>query len=678
MLDSLLNPNRVAVVGASREEGKVGHEIFDNLSHGFRGNVYPVNPEADEIHGHEAFDGVREGTDLAVIAVPAGSVPEVLEDCGEKGVNAAIVVSAGFSEVGNDRLESRVLEIARENSITLLGPNVLGLINTENGMNASFASKMPEEGDISFMSQSGAFCTAILDHAKSDHIGFRHFVSLGNKAMLDETGFLDLWRQDSTGTILGYTEGIESGREFMEKARSVSREKPVVMVKSGRTEEGGGAASSHTGSIAGSYEAYRAAFRQSGVIEAESSRELLDYGRALDYQPLPPGGSVAVVTNAGGPGVVTADEIAEHGLDLASFSRETRRELKNSLPDEATVDNPVDLVGDAGHERYKKALEAVLDDGGVDSAVVVLTPQTSTEVKKTAKTVVDVSRKCGKPVMASFMGEDEVSPGVEILEENGVPDFQDPMDAVKVLEAMNRYQEFLDRDRTLREVEFDSSRASEALDGYSGFSDGEKLLKAYGFDVALTQQVDSAAEAVEAATRVGFPAVLKLDSSDIAHKTELDGVETGITGNSEMETAFRDMMSRVHGKVSGSEINGAVVQEEIDGLEIALGMKRDPQFGPLVMVGLGGIYVEAVRDVSFGVAPVSEEFAGEMIEELRSHELFEGFRGKESHVEQVKNAIIRLGEIGLNHPEIQSIDLNPVILKGGTAHVTDITVEMED
>ena len=332
-LDKLFKPETIAVVGASRHEGKTGHEIFDNLTHGFTEEVYPVNPKADEVEGKKAFDEIPEGTDLAVIAVPSKIVPSVMRDAADKNIDAAIVVSAGFSETGNKDLEQQVLDVANKNSIALLGPNVLGLINTENSMNASFASKMPEAGDISFMSQSGAFCTAILDYSKAEHIGFRHFVSLGNKTQLNEVDLLEKWRKDDTETVISYTEGIENGREFMEAAEKTSRDKPIVMIKSGRTDKGGSAASSHTGSIAGSYQAYKAAFRKAGIVEAESNRELLDFGRAFSYQELPEGRNIAIVTNAGGPGVITTDEISQRGLKLAEFSKHTKNQLEESMPD---------------------------------------------------------------------------------------------------------------------------------------------------------------------------------------------------------------------------------------------------------------------------------------------------------------------------------------------------------
>lgn len=677
-LQPLFTPEKIAVIGASRHEGKTGHEVFDNLLHDFEGEVVPVNPNADEVHGVEAEEEAPGDTDLAVVAVPGKIVPDVMRNLAEKNVPAAIVISAGFSENGNEKREEEVLRIAEENDIALLGPNVLGLINTENSMNASFASKMPSEGSISFMSQSGAFCTAILDYAKAEHIGFRHFVSLGNKAMLDEVELLKYWRDDPSETVISYTEGIENGREFVKEARKTSREKPIVMVKSGRTEKGGSAASSHTGSIAGSYEAYKAAFRKAGIVEAESNRELLDFGRAFNYQPLPSGDNIAVVTNAGGPGVITTDEISEHGLELAEFGPETKRKLEEDLPEESGTHNPLDVIGDAGHERYKNALETVLEDENVDAVIVILTPQANTEIDKTAKTVAKASKNSDKPVFASFMGEQDVASGIKILEDKKIPEFQDPKDAVKTFRSMLDYREFLERTETYSDFEYELERADEALENPESYEDFEEVFLSYGFDTALTSNAEAPVDAAEEASRIGYPVVLKVDSPDIKHKTDIGGVKTGLESREEVKEAYHEIMDSVYENAPGSEIRGVEVQEQMDGLEVALGMKRDPQFGPMIMVGLGGIYIEVLKDVSFGIAPISEEEAEQMIQELKSYEIFEGARGQEYDIEPVKEAIMRLGDLALQHDEIQEIDLNPMILKNGKCYISDIEVEMDE
>jgi acetyltransferase len=495
--------------------------------------------------------------------------------------------------------------------------------------------------------------------------------------MLNEVDMLEKWKEDDTETIISYTEGIENGREFIGVAEETSKEKPIVVVKSGRTEKGGSAASSHTGSIAGSYQAYQAAFRKAGIIEAESNRELLDYGRAFSYQSPPEGDSIAIVTNAGGPGVITTDEISQKGLSLAEFSKNTKNKLEDEMPDESTPHNPLDVIGDAGHSRYRKALDIILEDDNVDAVIVVLTPQANTEIEKTAKTIAKADEGTDKPVMASFMGEEDVQKGIDILEENHVPDFQDPVDAVKTLKAMKEYRDFLETDREFRDIDYDEEKAEEALKTFEGYEDSHNLFEAYGFDLPLTKVEGAPGSAQEAGSKVGYPCVLKIDSPDISHKTDIGGVKTGVEGRKDLKEEFLDIVDNVHEKRPGSEINGIIIQEEIDGLEVALGMKRDPQFGPMILVGLGGIYIEALHDISFGIAPISEQEAQQMIEELQSSELFEGVRGEESHIEPVKDAIIRLGEMAMNHEEIQEIDVNPLIVKEDTAYVGDIEVNVD-
>lgn len=675
VLNKLFQPEKIAVVGASRHEGKTGHEVFDNLHHDFEGEVYPVNPEAREVEGEKAYDEIPDDSELVVVAVPAKIVPKIMEDAAEKDVGAVIVISAGFSESGDKKLEEKVVRIAEENDIDLLGPNVLGLINTENSMNASFASKMPEPGSISFMSQSGAFCTAILDYAKAEHIGFQHFVSLGNKSMLNEADFLKKWRKNDADAILSYTEGIADGREYMEEAEKTSREKPIITVKSGRTTKGGEAASSHTGSIAGSYQAYKAAFRKAGIVEAESNRELLDYGRSFAYQPLPQGKKIMIITNAGGPGVISTDEIAQHNLELAELDTETKMDLHEFMPSESTIRNPLDLIGDAGHDRYKKALKSVGRDENVDGVLVLLTPQANTEIEKTAKTIVKAEKEIEKPVFACFMGEKDVDSGAKILEKNDIPDFEDPVDAVKAFKKMSEYREFLETEREYLDIDYDAEKAHLALQDYSGYMDGHKLLEAYGFDMPMTENGEAPHPAEEAAVNIGYPIVMKINSPDISHKTDIGAIKKGITSRQEVNDSFNEIINNIHREKPGSEINGVIVQEQLDGLEVALGMKRDPQFGPMIMIGLGGIYIEALHDISFGIAPISEQEAEQMIEELQSSDLFEGARGEEHSMEPVKEAIIKLGELSLNHEEIQEIDINPLILKKDKAYVADIEIE---
>lgn len=675
MIDKLFNPDKIAVIGASRHEGKTGHEIYDNLIHDFEGETVPVNPNAKKIHGNKCYSETPTDTDLAVIVVPGKIVSDVLEDCAEKNVSAAIVISAGFSETGNEELEQEILEIANENDIALLGPNVLGLINTDNSMNASFASKMPENGKISFMSQSGAFCTAILDYAKAEHIGFKHFVSIGNKAQINEVDLLKYWRETDTETIIGYTEGIENGKEFMRQARKTSKEKPIVMVKSGRTQKGGEAASSHTGSIAGSYQAYNAAFKQTGIIEAESNRELLNYGRTLAYQPLPQGKNVGIVTNAGGPGVITTDEVAEHGLDLAEFRHTTKRKLEQALPEEAALHNPVDVIGDAGHERYKEAVEAVAQDENVDSVIVVLTPQANTEIKKTAKTIAQINKKLDKTITACFIGEQDVQKGVKILENNKIPEFKDPVDAVKTIKQLNKYREYRETEKDYPSIERNVEKAKSAIEDLTKYKNQEELFESYNISTPLTEVVNSPQEAVEAASRIGYPVVMKIDAENISHKTDIGGVKTQVETRKEVEKTFEELIDKAYQAQQEPKLNGVQIQEQVEGTEVAIGMKRDPQFGPMIMVGLGGIYIEALKDISFRIAPVSEQEAEKMIHELQSHEIFEGTRNQEKILEPVKDTILKLSQLSLDNPSIQEIDINPLMVERENARIADIVIK---
>ena len=673
-MDNLFKPQKVAVVGASKKKKKTGHEVFDNLKHHFQGEVVPVNPNAEKVEGIPTEEEIPEGTDLAVIVVPSKIVPNVMRDAAQKNVDAAILISAGFSETGNVGLEEEIVQIADENNIDLLGPNVLGLINTENGLNASFASKTPEKGGISFMSQSGAFCTAILDYAKAEHIGFRHFVSLGNKARINEVELLDYWKEDEeTEVILSYTEGIENGREFIKKAAETTKEKPIIMVKSGRTNKGGEAASSHTGSIAGSHQAYQAAFRKTGIIEAESNRELLNYGRSLAYQPLPKGDNIAIITNAGGPGVITTDEVAQKGMSLAQFSEQTKEKLEEQMPPESTPHNPLDVIGDAGHERYEHALDSIIKDDQVDSIIVILTPQANTEIKKTAKAIVEKEKTTDKPIMTCFIGEKDVEKGQKILERNEIPEFEDPVSAVKSLRAMNKYREYKEKELSDFEIELEKQQKNKKKE-IKTFSDAKNLLKNYKFQNTLSDIVETPKEAKDAASRIGYPIVLKVDSPDIHHKSDIGAIKTGIKNRENAANQFHNVIDNVYHEKPEAHINGVVVQEQVDGMEIALGMKRDPQFGPMIMVGLGGIYIEALHDITFGIAPISKPEAKQMIEELESSELFKGVRGEKSSLEKIEKAIVNLGKLAMENTDIKEIDLNPLILTEEELMVTDIEI----
>jgi acetyltransferase len=694
-LDAFFCPDSVAVVGASRSEEKIGHAVLRNiLDSGYEGKVYPVNPNADEILDLKAYGSVKEipgQLDLAVIVIPAELVLDVMEACGEKGVEAVVVISAGFGEIGQEGVERQreLIEIASEHGVRVLGPNVLGVIDTVCPLNASFAAHMPERGRLGFMSQSGALCVAVLDLAVEEGIGFSRFVSLGNKADVDETSLLRQWRDDpDTGAVLAYIEGVSDGRAFMEAARDLSTEKPMVALKSGTTEAGSEAVSSHTGTLAGSERAYVAAFRKAGVLWAKGWRDLFDWGLAFTYQPSLEGPNVAIVTNAGGPGILTTDALGDSGLALARFADETVLALRDALPEEAATGNPVDVLGDAGPERYGSALRTVLDDGNVDCAVVILTPQILTDVVGTAQVIADVAEEEQKPVLGCFMGEETTSEGDALLNENKVPNYGSPERAVRALDALWQYREYQERrKREPRRFAVDQERVRQALDDACEPGEAVTLVEveardvfdAYGIPLPQARLARTSGEAVDIAEEIGFPVVLKIASPDILHKSDVGGIEVELADADEVRQAYDRVMSRARQHVADAEIWGALVQEMVGaGKEVIVGMNRDPQFGPLMMFGLGGIYVEVLEDVTFRLAPVVESEAREMIDEIQAAPLLRGARGEKAvDLDAIVEIIQRVSQLSMDFPEVTALDLNPVVVQPEGAMAIDARLSIE-
>jgi len=679
MLESFFQPSSVAVIGASRDPDKLGYAVLANLRDGgFPGTLYPVNPKADEILGLKAYPTVLdipEAVELSIIVIPYPLVPDALRECGEKGVPAAVVISAGFREAGREGLEREreLMDIAERYDIRLVGPNCLGVIDTDTPLNASFAAGMPPGGPIAFMSQSGALGTAVLDLAMAGRIGFSRFVSLGNKADVDEIDLLEAWEDDShSRVILAYIEGLNDGQRFMEVARRVTHKKPVVAVKSGVTKSGSRAVSSHTGSLAGSEAAYRAAFNQSNIVRAESIESLFDYARAFAYQPLPEGNRVAVVTNAGGPGILATDALERAGLRLAHFRPETTEALAAELPGAASAANPVDVLGDALADRYEHALRLVLSDSEVDAVVVIVTPQAMTQIEKTARAVGHISQEFDKPVLGCFMGEARIAKGVSVLREYDVPNYGFPERAAGALRAMFGYRQ--ERDRPTHElVRFEVDRAAvrEVLDQARsedrvsiGETEARTILQAYRFPVPPSQLAEDAEQAVDAANEMGYPVVLKVASPDILHKTDVDGVKLNLNSPADVRDAFDLIVYRASRYVPDARIWGCLVQKMVpSGREVLIGMSKDPQFGPLVAFGLGGIYVEALKDVVFRVAPFSPQEAGEMIEEIRAYPLLDGVRGEPpADHEAMVDALCRVGQLVTDFPEIVELDINPLMV----------------
>jgi acetyl coenzyme A synthetase (ADP forming)-like protein len=679
LLEALFSPDSVAVVGASANPSKLGYVITDNiLKYGFEGKVYPINPSQDEILGLTAYPSVTDvpdPVDLAVIAVPSKVVANVMKDCGEKAVRAAIIITAGFRETGAEgrKMEREVMEIARRHGIDVLGPNCLGLIDTNSSLNASFAASMPQRGQISFMSQSGALCTGVLDWAAVNHVGFSRFVSLGNKGDLDEVDFIRAWKDDpNTKVVMAYLEGVVDGDAFIEAATELTREKPFVVVKAGTTSAGSRAVSSHTGTLAGSDTAYDAAFDKTGILRARSVGDLFAYATALAYQPLPRGRRVAIVTNAGGPGIMATDACEEHGLTLPRMTDNTVERLREVLPPAAGFYNPIDVLGDALADRYMAALRAALEDENVDAAIVLLTPQAMTEIEATAEAIVELSQEYGKPVLASFIGGKDVAAGNEILGRGNIPFYDFPEQAAEALVTMVHYQEWLQTElqQPVR-MSADRERASTTLltakkAGRLKLNEMEarQIVAAYEIPLPKSQLANSAEQAARFAEEMGFPVVMKVISPDILHKSDMGGVLVGIESPQAARQAYQDIMIRARRYMEDADIWGIAVQEQVaKGKEIIIGVNKDPTFGHMIMFGLGGIYVEILKDVQFGIAPLTPRQAREMITSLRSFSLLAGVRGEESSdIDALEECLLRISQMVMDLPEIAELDINPLFV----------------
>lgn len=693
-LDALFNPSSVAVVGASSAPGKVGHDIFVNiLKGGFTGTLYPVNPKAKSIASVRAYPDIQDipdPVDLAIMILPPLHAEIAIQRAVDKGVKAVVIVSAGFKEVGGQGLEieRRIVAMCREGGVRVVGPNCLGVINplADVRLNASFSSRMPAAGNISFISQSGALCTAVLDFAADKDFGFSKFISIGNKADVDELDLLRYFHADpQTEVIMLYIEELQRGPEFVEVVKEITggeRPTPVLAIKSGRTAAGAQAAASHTGSLAGSEAVYDAIFTQSGIIRVESINELFDFGIAFAYKnesalgkirrKVPLGNRVAIVTNAGGPGIVATDMTVSSGLELAQFSPDTIEVLKSHLPLTANVNNPVDVIGDAAQDRYENALSAVIKDEGVDGALVILTPQSMTNAIGTAEVIIRIARRSHKPILCCFMGIIDVSTGVKHLQENGIPVYRFPESAAKAFGALYRYSRWLNRQQLAPfVVQHDRQRAAEiitqALDQgqtYIGEIGGTELLRCYGFTVLPTLLATTAAESGDAADQIGYPVVMKIVSPQIIHKSDAGGVIVGADSREAVTAGFDTIVKNAGQFDPDAQITGVLIQRLAPkGHEVILGMTRYPIFGPLIMFGFGGIFVEIFQDVAFRLAPLSRNGARNMVRSIKGHRLLLGYRGApRTDIATIERMLVGLSDLVLDHPEIQELDINPLLV----------------
>ncbi len=696
MLDSLFYPKSLAVIGASRSRGKVGNAVITNIKESsYNGTIYPINPKHDEIFGIQTFGSILDiddRVDLAIIAIPARFVPQVLSDCVSGGVQSVVIISAGFKETGTEglHLEEEIKSIIHDSTIRVLGPNCLGIINTANRLNATFAAGMLPKGRLAFFSQSGALGIAILDWAIGNNIGFSKFISLGNKTDLNESDFIEYFMHDTeTDIILGYIEDVVEGKRFLEIAKKATKIKPIILMKSGGTRAGARAASSHTGALAGSEHAFRAAFTQTGIIRAEGIEDLFETAMAFNARKLPERNNLLIITNAGGPGIIAADCAEKNGIHLPQLTKETLNSLINLLPRNASLYNPVDIIGDAPPERYADVLEHGLNDPHIDGFLIILTPQAMTDITVTAEIVIDSAKRTKKPFITCFMGEKKVRSSIDLLQASSIPQFSYPEPAVRAFRRLYEYRLWqkkdikgshsLDTDRSAAERILHKARSenSPALPE----NDARDILSHYGFLFPAKYLAQLPKEAVSAARKIGFPVVMKISSPDILHKTDVGGVKTGINSAKEVEDAFLEITSNARRLMPAAFINGVAVFETArTGKEVIIGITYDRTFGHMIMFGLGGIYVEILKDVAFRIVPVGLDDAREMVSEIKTLPLLQGARGeKPADLDAIVTAILQLSKLASDFPFIQEIDINPLVVyeKGSIALDARIIINNE-
>lgn len=691
-LADLFRPRGVAVIGATDRQDSVGRSILSNLKQTYGGDIVPINPARDEVLGLSCYDDfvAAPAVDVAVVVLPAGGVVDALEEIGQTTTKNVVVISAGFSETGSDgaKREQRLIDVATSNDLNLVGPNSLGVMSTTSGFNASFAPEVAPSGSISFFSQSGALVTAVLDYAIGHGIGFRDVVSLGNEAVLDQTDFVRYWGEDpETDVIMGYVEAIDHGREFIDICRDVTADTPIVLVKAGRTEAGAKAASSHTGSIAGNVRAYEAAFEQAGIVSVDTIQDLFDAVFGISELPTLDTPNVAIVTNAGGPGVMATDVIGDSHLSLAEFDDASRTALFDELPEEATAYNPVDVLGDADVDRLIRSAELVCEDANVGSLLLIAAPTTVLDFDSLVDGLLELHSATEIPIVTGLMGGSSVEAAIEKLREHGIPTYFDPDRSIRILDVLARQRSIADRsyaDPVEYDIDDDLARAviDSALErnrssiGVEGFD----LLRAYGIEVPDGRVVDTPEEAKEVAEEIGTPVVLKVASPDIPHKTDIGGVRLGVSID-DVESAYEEMLSRVRRHQPSATIRGVLVQEEIDtddGTETIIGCVRDPQFGPMVLFGLGGIFVEVLEDTTVRIAPISESEAESMTEELHASELLRGARGRPpAAIDDVVEALGRISQLVTAIPSITELDVNPLVVGPDGVQAIDLQLTLE-
>ena len=698
-LDALLKPRSVAIVGATEKPGSVGRTILWNMiSSGFSGTVYPVNPKRDAIMGIKAYpslSAIPDTIDLAVFVTPAATIPALVEEAGQKGIPGAIVISAGFKEVGPEGVarEQAILATAQRYGMRLIGPNCLGVMNTACGLNATFAAAMATPGHVGFLSQSGALCTAVLDWSLTNHVGFSVFASIGSMLDVDWGDLITYLGDDpATTSIVIYMETIGNAQSFLTAAREVALEKPIIVIKPGRTESAAKAAASHTGSLVGSDAVLDAAFRRCGVLRVDTIEELFAMADVLDKQPLPKGPKLNIITNAGGPGVIATDALLLSGGELATPSEATIAALNPCLPDAWSHGNPIDILGDASPERYAETLSIVNADDQSDGTLVILTPQAMTQPRETARALTKSWQQGDKPILASWMGGNDVVSGTEALTRQNIPCFQYPDTAARTFATMWRYRKTLDSlyetpsDRDLDGLaEVPVAQISQGLQAIAATGrttltelESKRLLANYQFPVGQIAHATTADEAVALAEQYGYPVVMKLHSTTITHKSDVGGVQLNLQSATAVREAFARIETNLAERGLTAQGEGVTLQPMIrtkGGTELLLGASTDPQFGPVLAFGAGGTYVELFGDVSFALPPLNSTLARRCMETTKIYKALQGIRGNAPvPMAQLEALMVWFSYLVLNHPEIAEVEINPLLASAEGFSVLDARV----
>ncbi|MFX1293916.1 MAG: acetate--CoA ligase alpha subunit [Promethearchaeota archaeon] len=680
-LDSIFNAKSVAVIGASNNKGKVGYVVLKNIiDFGFLGDIFPINLCEKEILGLKCYPtvlDVAQEIDLAVFVVPAQTCLQIAEECGEKGIKNLVIITAGFKEIGIEgaKLEKELLKICKKYNINVLGPNVVGYIDTQRKLNASFTNMFPRSGNIALISQSGAIITSSIDWSILENIGFSKIISLGNKIDLNETDFLEALAEDpNTKVILMYIESIDEGQRFIEIARSVVKRKPIIAIKAGISDAGARAASSHTGALAGSKIAYYTAFRKCGIIQAKNLEDLFNYGIALSTQRAPTENSIVIITNAGGAGILATDAAEEAGLQLASFTIQEIEQLRGRLPKAASIYNPIDILGDAKSDRYSYVLNTCMNFESVKGFIVLMSPQAVTEFNATTNVIIDFySQNPDKPLVVSYLGGISNKEAMQRLRQHGIPCFNFPQDAVQAMAGLYTYSRILKRGLdTYEQFEVDNLQCKNIF--LSVLKDNRLVLleseamqvaKCYGLPIPETCLARTPEEAIQLADEMGYPVVLKISSPEILHKSDFGAIIMDINNSEEVRRSYNTITRRISKRMPSARINGVTVQKMITkkGKEIIIGARKDPQFGHLIMCGLGGIYVNFLEDVAFRINPISRREALEMLSETKVYKLLRGVRGEPpSDIQRLIDMILRISQLLADHPFISELDINPLLV----------------